>query len=277
MTAIAIWCNHETPSNPGLWIAADSRVSNSGSSVLIDDASKIFSLPVICRAQGKDGFFSEVYEAHTYGYCFAGSTLLGQNTYLTLQPLLGNLVSPVGYIPSIADVAKYLLAYLRLTFDDVRERIGPASMVEVGLFGHCRKTGQLSMFHYIPKLDGSVYRMTCESHENMQDKNFVYLGDQRPHMCAKITAAFAGEIIPGRPLSRIPRHIIQDHIDDPNSPSIGGDLQLGVANRFGFCPFVLGKPRIMGQPAAYLSYLGRELTPDIQYVGDALVGCPGMF
>jgi hypothetical protein len=59
-------------------------------------------------------------------------------------------------------------------------------------------------------------------------------------------------------------------------PNIGGDLQLGIADRFGFRPLTLCKPRVNGQPTAYLSYLGRELTPNITYVGEARVGGPAI-
>jgi hypothetical protein len=58
MTAIAIWCNHEIAENPGLWIAADSLVSTSGGSKLINDGAKIFALPIMCRTAGRNGFFT---------------------------------------------------------------------------------------------------------------------------------------------------------------------------------------------------------------------------
>ena len=276
MTAIAIWCNHERRENPGLWIAADSRVSASCDSVLIDDAVKLFTLFVVCRSPGDDGFFSKLYYAHTYGYCFAGSTLMGQNAYLALVPLLSNLVSSTSYIPSLADVAKYMLSYLGRTFNDYKERVGPQAMVEVCLFGHCSRTGNLSIFHYIPRLEEGVYKLTCDQHENMKENEFIYLGDEKTHMSSTIAAAFAAESIPGRPLSRIPRHVIQDHIDDESFSSIGGDLQLGIADKVGFRVFALCKPREKGQPAALISYLGRELTPDITYVGEARVSGPAI-
>jgi hypothetical protein len=263
MTAIAIWCNHEVKENPGLWISADSLVSVTPHSLLIEDAAKLFGLSVVCRSPDKEGFFSKIYYAHTYGYCFAGSTLMGQNSYLAMAPLLSNLISPTSYVPSLADVAKYVLSYLSLTFKDSRE-IG----FEVALFGHCSSSGRLSVFHYTPRLDEcGVYKMICLPHEDMKDKEFIYLGKEKTSMSTKIRAAFATESVPGRPLSRIPRHVIQDHIDDQAFPTIGGDLQLGIADRFGFRPFILCKPRVNGKPAAYLSYLGRELTPDITYVG----------
>jgi len=253
--------NHEVEESSGLWIAADSLVSAMPGSPLIEDAAKLFGLPIVCRSPDKEGFFSQIYYAHTYGYCFAGSTLMGQNAYLALAPLLSNLVSSTSYVPSLADVSQHVLSYLRLTFDDYKERVGPQALFEVALFGHCISTNKLSVFHYTPKLTDGVYMMSCVSYEDIKDRDFIYLGDERAYMSAKIAAAFSGESVPGRPLSRIPRHVIQDHIDAQDFPNIGGDLQLGIADRLGFRPFALCKPRVIGQPAAYLSYLGRELTP----------------
>jgi hypothetical protein len=283
MTAIAIWCNHEVPDNPGLWIAADSRVSTSCGPALINDAAKVFALPIVCRSPGENGLMTEVYYDHTYGYCFAGDTLLGQNAYLALVPLLSNLVSSTSYIPSLAEVAGYVHAWLRRTFDSCRESRGDRSLFEVALFGHCRTTDSLSAFHFMPKLVNGVFEMTCEPHENMQEKQFLYLGDQKEHMHSQIAEALAVDpdalaaftaASAGRPLSRIPRYVIQDHINHESFPTIGGDLQLGIADKFGFRGFALCKPGRTGQ--AIISYLGRELAPDLQYVGGALVGSQAM-
>lgn len=276
MTAIAIWCDREeTADNPRLWIAADSRVTTSGpSTLLIDDAAKIFSLPVICFAPNTTGFYSERYSAQTFGFCFTGSTLMGQNSYLALLPLLTSLISSERYVPSLVDISNYVLAYLSRTFDDYAPRGGYTAAFEVALFGHCKVTNNLSLFHYIPRRvgDEEPYRMTCVSYESMQDKQFVYLGDEKPLMTSRIATAFSGVSVPGRPLSRIPRYVIQDCINNGDFATIGGDLQLGIADKFGFMPYRLMKPRVVGRPDAYDSYLGRELTPDISCVGQARVG-----
>jgi len=230
----------------------------------------------VCRSPATDGLFSQVYYSHTLGYCFAGNTLMGQNAYLALAPLLNNLISPTSYIPSLADIAQHALAYLRLTFDGYKERVGPRAVFEVALFGFCHRTNQLSVFHYIPNRVNGIVTMTCTPHQNMKDKEFVYLGDEKRRMFSSITAAFSGDSVPGRPLSRIPRYIIQDRIDDESCKTIGGDLQLGIADKLGFRPFTICKPLVKGQPAAYLSYLGRELTADIAHVGEAIVGGPSI-
>jgi hypothetical protein len=111
LTAIAIWYNSEIELNPGLWMAADTRVTRSGT-VLIDDCSKVFNLPVICRSPDSQGFFSRVTYLHSYGYCFAGNTLMGQNAYLGMTPLLSNLITNDSSFPAMQDIASFVLKYL---------------------------------------------------------------------------------------------------------------------------------------------------------------------
>jgi len=276
MTAIAIWFNDENPENPCLWIASDSRVSNQGST-LIDDAAKVFALPVTCRCPGENGFFSKITHYHTYGYCFAGSTLLGQNTFLALIPLLNNLVAVQPYTPPMDCVAQFILKYLGRCFDEYKVIATTGSGIEVALFGWCHATQKHYIFHYHPEQDDNgIYIIKYTIHTNLDNKSFVYLGDDRNELTHKIKEAFDGENIPGRPLSRIPRYVIEEHIQDSRYITIGGNLQLGIADRYGFRPFSIFKPRVPGKPEAYFSYLGYELYEDIQNVGDAHVGLLGM-
>lgn len=269
MTAIAIWRNDEVDGNPSLWAAADSRVSGANGNLLIADAVKIFSLPIICRRPGSTGFFSEVYFVHTLGYCFAGSTLMGQNAYLGIAPLLSNIMSATSYIPSIEDIARQILAYLNVSFEEYRRVAGQQSLFEVAIFGYCHVTQKLEIFHFRPRLVHDLYEIALEAHQDLKTNDFVYLGDDKASLQAEITNAFNDEALPGRPASRAPRFVIQDRIVNDESPTIGGDLQLGIADKFGLRPFALVKPYIEGQPAAYTSYLGRELTGDLTTIGQA--------
>jgi hypothetical protein len=277
MTAIAIWFNDENPENPSLWVASDSRVSKNQSSTLIDNAAKILTLPVVCRFPSEDGFFSKIAHYHTYGYCFAGSTLLGQNTFLALMPLLSNLVAFQPYTPPMDCVAQFILKYLGRSFDEYKVVAGASSAVEVALFGWCHVTRKLYIVHYYPEQDDNgIYIIKCTIHANLDKKSFVYLGDHRNALTQKIQEAFDGGNQPGRPLSRIPQCVIEEHIQDGRYTTIGGDLQLGVSDQYGFRPFSICKPRIPGKPEAYFSYLGYELYEDIKNVGDAGVELPGM-
>ncbi|HET9359883.1 MAG TPA: hypothetical protein VFO58_09035 [Vicinamibacterales bacterium] len=276
MTAIAIWLNDEEPKHPTLWIVADSRISGASAAPLIEDGAKIFSLPVVCRAPGQDGFFSRISYTHSFGYCFAGSTLMGQNAYLALVPLLGNLAARADYVPSMADVASYVHRYLLHTFDDFKSKVGESAMFEVAIFGHCGRTNRLTAFHVEPGRDeAGTWTLKCSEREDIQVGHPLYLGADKSRMMERFAAAL-GSAAPGRPLSRMPRYVIQDCISDESLPSIGGDVQLGIANSFGFRALALVKPRVYGKPEAYISYLGRELTPDLAQLGEALVAGPAM-
>jgi hypothetical protein len=275
MTAIAIWRTDEDPDTPLLWVAADSLISQS-SMPLLHDASKVFQLSVTCQSPGAHGFFTETYHTHSYGYCFAGSTLLGQNTYLAVAPLLANLASPTQYVPSLKDVADYVGRYVRSSFDEFKIIAGTGAFFEIAIFGFCPQTRMLSAYRFFPQKINDVYSITCEMHQNMEDKDFIYLGDQKERLTAAISAAFIATSLPGRPSTRAPRYIIEDHIENDLFPSIGGDLQLGIADARGFRGLLLCKPRVKGRPEAYFSYLGRELTDDLRFVGQAIVGSTAM-
>uniref|UniRef100_UPI0035C99543 hypothetical protein n=1 Tax=uncultured Nostoc sp. TaxID=340711 RepID=UPI0035C99543 len=130
--------------------------------------------------------------------------------------------------------------------------------------------------YYLGKDDNDVYVLKYRDYTHLNEKSFVYLGDHRNDMTQKIQKAFDGDSEPGRPLSRIPRYIIEEHIQNSEYKTIGGNLQLGIADRFRFRPFSICKPRVLGKSEAYLSYLGYELHQDITSVGHAIVNLPGM-
>ncbi len=274
MTALAIWCNHETPGHPALWAAADSRITTRERSPLVEDAVKIMSLPVIARAPGLGGF-TEIYYTHTIGYGFAGSSLMGQNAYLALVPLLSNLISDVRRIPFLADIARYIETFLNRVFERPKAR-GKEACFEVVLFGYCSCRNAPAIYHFEPTKtsNGAIMRMTA--HENLKDQDFVYLGTDRGRMEEAIRTAFAGPGAPGRRVSRAPRYVISDRINDYSCPAIGGDLQLAIADRWGCRPLALAKPRVEGHPEAYLSYLGYELDKDMLRIGEVGIGLTGM-
>jgi hypothetical protein len=278
MTAIAIWFNNESPQAPSLWVASDSRISkHKEKTPLIDDAAKVFALPVVCRSPDANGFFSQTCHSHAYGYCFAGNTLLGQNTFIAAMPLLGNLIASQPYAPPISCVADFVLTYLSRAFDDYKVIACEYAAVEVALFGWCHRTEKPHIFHFYPvKDDSGEYTIKRDHLTDLKHKSFVYLGDERVMLTEKIQKAFDCSPEAGRPLARIPRYVIEDHILDENYKTIGGDLQLGVADRTGFQQYSICKPKVHGQPEACLSYLGHELDQDIPRVGEAYSGLPGM-
>ncbi|WP_081682171.1 hypothetical protein [Pseudacidovorax intermedius] len=277
MTAIAIWLNEENPRSPSLWVAADSLVTGERESRLIGDAAKILPIQVVCRRPDPQGFFTQVSSVHSYGYAFAGSTLVGQNLYLCLAPLLSSLNVQEDYSPSLAEVADYIHRYVRTSYDDLKVSLGSKSHFCIAIFGWCPASGTLGVYKLQPKLNASgQYEVMCTAITDFSETPFVYLGDCTAHMSAEISKSLAAESTPGRPQSRAPRFVIEQHIADDAYPTIGGDLQLGIADYAGFQPYMLCRPRVPGQPAAYFSYLGRELSDRMERLGSAHVFFPAM-
>lgn len=181
---------------------------------MIEDGAKLFSLPVICRAPDAGGFLSRITYAHSFGYCFAGSPLMGQNAYLGVVPLLANLVVVCqDYVPSAADVADYVHRYLLHTFDDFKAIAGKDAMFEVAMFGYCSRTKGLKAFHIEPTLEGGVWTLRCSERADLTVDRPLYLGSEKPVMMQPFASAI-GSAAPGRPLSRMPRHVIEDCISE---------------------------------------------------------------
>lgn len=271
MTAIAIWRNTELPNNPSLWAVADSLVSQ-GPMPLIGDAAKLFSLPVVCRIPGPDGFFSQICFEHSYGYAFAGSTLVGQNTYLSLIPLLTNLVYPKHYAPTLMDVAAYVTNYFAAIFDDLRISMGANAIFDVAIFGWCPVRHALEIYRIKPTMVGTgVYEIKMEFID-FTEEQFVYLGDSSTQISELISAAIAAEGTE----TRRPKTIIESCISSEDYPTIGGDVQVAIADKFGFKPYVVYRPSIQPPGGVSMIYLGREIKDQFRHLGSAFVSLPAL-
>lgn len=259
-----------------MWVVGDTLVSGVEGQPLIGDAAKILSLPVICRAPGSEGFFSEEYFSHSFGYCFAGSTLMGQNSYLAITPLLSNLISVNRYVPSMRDVAEFTMTHLGRAYDQYKVRAAANAAFEVCLFGWCHRENSLEAWHFFPELKHGEWKMTSARHTAMAFGDFIYLGNHKDRASELLKEAFARSGQPDVSSQRAPRRVVQNLIDDDTYPAIGGDQQLAIANQHGFQAYTLLRPRVRGRPEAFMSYLGIELSEENSSVGEARVGGPGM-
>ncbi len=278
MTAIAIWLNEEIEGNRTLEVAADSLVSSSTGAKLTNSASKVFPLHVRCRIPDSQGFFSQLAETSVYGYAFAGSTLFGQNSYLSLAPLLGNLISHEPPNLSLADVAGYVHNFLSGVYEESSCR-GSSGVFEVALFGYCTASKRLEVHHFYPTpatASAPQSKMQWTPHQCMNVGDVIYLGQNKAQFESALEISRQGSPVPGRPLSRAPKHVIQDFIEQNSHAGIGGDLQVWRANEFGLHPFMLCKPVKKGEPLAKFTYLGIDLEDSMLTLGRARVGMLGI-
>jgi len=134
MTLGAVWCSYETPEAPALWMASDSRIS-ADEGRLIDEGVKVFEIPVVCRGAGPAGFFDQIYLEGTIGLTCAGGTLVFQNVYGTLVPMLGNLISPQRAVPSVEDIADLIGRLMTLYVKSLGARRPSAHHVSIVVGG----------------------------------------------------------------------------------------------------------------------------------------------
>jgi hypothetical protein len=238
----------------------------------MEDGAKIFGLPVVCRAVGPDKFFTDIYFAHSFGYCFAGSVTMGQNSYLAMAPLLTTLISEERYIPSLEDVASYAQRFLTRSFDAYKTHVAESALFEAALFGWCHVTKALEMWHFRPIDSTGVWQMTKEHVTPITRGAFLYLGSHKGRVIPKLQEAMAND----NAMQRAPRRVIQELIRDESYPEIGGAEQLAIANEYGLQAYSVLQPPEPGKPQGHLSYLGIELRDDNAAVGRARVGGPGM-
>jgi hypothetical protein len=272
MTGIAIWPSYIDSEHPRIWASGDSLISQLGGSPLIQDGAKIFSLPVVCRSVGKDGLFSEPYFAHTLGYCFAGSTLMGQNSFLSAAPLLTTLTSEEEYIPSMEDVAMYLQYFMRSSYDYYKVIAQVGAQFEAAIFGWCHNAKALQAWHFKPSDASGAWEIILEKVDFCESGGFLYLGDHKNHVKEEL----ANAVLLCADNEQEPRKVIQDLIKSESYSSIGGDEQLAIANEFGLQPYQLARSTESGSPPTKFSHLGIELTDHIAWVGRARVGGPAI-
>ena len=272
MTGIAIWPSYIDLERPRIWASGDSLISQHGGSPLIQDGAKIFSVPVVCRSVGKDGLFSEPYFAHTLGYCFAGSTLMGQNSFLSAAPLLTTLTSEEKYIPSMEDVAKYFHYFMRNSYDYYKAIAQGGAQFEAAIFGWCHNAKALEAWHFKPSDASGAWEIVIEKVDFCESGRFLYLGDHKDHVKVELATA----VLLCADNEQAPRKVIQELIESEIYGSIGGDEQLAIANEFGLQPYQLARSTVSGRPPTKFTHLGIELTDDIAWVGKARVGGPAI-
>ncbi|SFT61499.1 hypothetical protein SAMN05444141_102309 [Pseudovibrio denitrificans] len=256
MTAVAIWYNEI---GKGVWAVSDTLLSKSdGAGELIKDASKVLPLTVARRqvtSQDKDIEWSAIRYGPELGFCFAGSSLVAQNIYLALVPLLGNVKTfSEDFVPKLASVAEYVFSYSCERWEDYKYTLGEAGLFELGLFGYCLVEKKFSVYLIRFEKSDGVYELKLHAHENLKDNDFFYLGDQREKVEELIGKEFASGGKPGRPVDRAPKNVLGDLINDPNWETIGGGMQLAISTSLGLEMYAT-----CTKLGSQITYLGRPL------------------
>jgi hypothetical protein len=266
---------------PSLWAVSDSRISKPTQHVserltLIDEGQKIFSLPLICRKPGNEGFFSETYHTHSVGLAFAGDTLIGLNVASVLVPLLTNLCGyEESHIPSIEDIA---LLVNRIAMKYVKS-LGSRIFVvryEAAVMGYCYRQRRLRMFRLTFRTGNGGLVTGCDEMQLDNPSYVLLLGSQKKNVDEAIQRERIGSDVSSIQYSRAPKRVVESLVQAETYQEIGGSIQLGIATQHGFNPYAVLKPIEKGKLQATLKFVGVDFSEDIGRIGDCQVSMMGM-
>jgi len=272
VTTIACWFNRESPHH-SVWVYGDSKISK-GTSTLLESGAKIFSVPMTCFAQGESGFFDNPVCQTNIGLAYAGSSLVGLNLNAALATCLSRL-NYVSSLPSLNDVAAFAHRLLNLYVSQLAISSGGGAACEIALVGGCPVEGQIKIFYLYPETGDSGFSYVTESYSDqiVKDEFVLLLGADKERIARRIDEEREGQ---GVCWWRTPKRVIDSEVSDPLHESIGGHAQLGICTQTGFDVYSLCRPREPGKPAAYLNYLGFDVSHDIGVIGGCHIGMPGM-
>jgi hypothetical protein len=273
MTLAAAWCSHEEPNWPTLWMASDSRISDARGTV-IDEGIKLYEVPVICRRPGPSGLFDTPYFASAIGMVGAGGSLVYQHVYGTVVPILSNLIHPEGAVPSTAELASLLD---RVTTMYVRSlgRVRPADAMRITLIVGGQTPGQAPEAYQLrPQVgdDGLVEYPPESLALGPEDVHFI---GSRLDDAQQLLDDLVERDEPGASRHRAALNVIRALIDDPEAPTIGGEVQLGHTVGWAFRRVASVVADKNAPPKARMLLNSIDLD-DLGSVGPCAIGLQGM-
>lgn len=291
MTCVIVWHNKEEGRR--VWAVADTRISqetklpyiapqNSSLSeqgrlvTLLDEGPKIYELLLEVRQPDDSGFCKKLIHSQRLGLAYAGNSLIANNVYIAIAPLLRSLITTSNESLSLLEIATWIAgfaeAYVRSrNFNGDTSR--PA-VSEFALFGSCPRSRKLEIIHIKPSMANSSFSMQVVPFLPSDDAQCLVLGDHVEHIHSSIENARRSIEKKGLHWWRAPMLVLDDTIKHETFDSIGGAMQIAIATEdFSFSLF---RPVESDWPRpAQLLYLGLEMEK-LGVLGKCQVGLPGI-
>jgi hypothetical protein len=212
-------------------MASDSRIS-AEKGRLIDEGVNVFEIPVICRGAGRDGSFDQRYFESTIGLACAGGTLVFQNVYGTLVPMLGNLISPARAIPSVVDIADLIGRLMTLYVRSLGARRPDAHQVSI-VVGGSEVDGSPVAFELRSTVGPDALIEFLPMEVDLSPRKVRFIGESIGE-AEELVQELIARNEPGASRDRAALNVIRSFIDDEAKPTIGGDVQIGHTARGAF-------------------------------------------
>lgn len=240
MTSIAIWLNKEE--GECIWAASDSRITGDKSKKMTDNCPKLFTVPIQIHTDQSQVMQLKI---ASLGYCYSGSSLIGQTSHIKLTELLSKLLpitekeNKLDYLnnlPSVFEIANLLK---KLAEESLREMCDYKFNImatekfgsELAIFGYCHQAKSHKCFSLKNTPDNQGEFLITEV--DLYSNRFYLLGDIQTEVGELINEEYESHIKESLKWWRSPCYALENIVLDENYQSIGGRLQLCRAHKFG--------------------------------------------
>ncbi|MEO3404146.1 hypothetical protein AAFN85_09595 [Mucilaginibacter sp. CAU 1740] len=272
MTLVATWVNLEPGIAPSIWTAADTKISDGKETIMLE-GSKVFELPLSCRTLGGSSY-GNVYYKTSLGFSYAGSSMIGLNTYATLCSVLSNLGSGPPNLPdhiSIVNKAKDILKVYTISVQ---------SYAEISIWGFCPIT-HLPFIGVVSAVKTTEVVYTVEIKYGYEDQLYCSLiGSHKSEVNSEIAARCAMLAnSKSHDYWRTPIKVLRDVIKQNSYEEIGGNIQLAIIPSNGsFNHFAMSVPVEGISPRTHTQkYRNIDQLEEIgRWVGNCLIAIPAL-
>jgi hypothetical protein len=191
--------------------------------------------------------------------------LIYQQAQANLMPLLSNLIGQAGAIPSLHDISSFIAAIGTQLVRSlgIRNPEG-ARRVQLVVAGWCPTQRALVAYEMRPVLEEDSVAFQV-SRLDLAAPHFA--GDALQDV-RELYDEIAAEPRPGAPIMRAPLNVLREMIDDPDKPTIGGDVQVGFTVGTAFRRVRTLRP-IPGEEPRAAFWLNAICTDELPLIGPA--------
>lgn len=259
MTLVISWIKYEPPSTePNVWTVSDGKIMGPDRTLTLE-GSKVLELPIrIKHMQGLPP--RQIYFRSSVGFAYAGSSLIGLNTFATLNDVFNNLGGDKSknHLPTYSDIiqkAKVILRHYASTI---------FSPCEISLFGFCPKT----KLPFTSKIKTKTLLADSDFDEeiiygNVQQLQYILLGDKKEEVTKTINDVAKEYNATQYQYWKIPEVIFYDIVKSNTYETIGGGMQLAIAYGNEFQMTALVVPMKDDKTKATLSHKNFDIFDDI--------------
>lgn len=199
---------------------SDSRISDKNP--LLDGVAKLLPLSVRVFDVNNKVIFS-----NSFGFAFAGSSLVAQTVYSFASASLQALRTDTGNeIPSLEEVSKFIAFVLKNTAKEMGSKVIPATRVQTSLFifGYCPVEKARKLFKAETQISPTFEILFAEL--NVAEEATCHcIGDQIAIDMLIAKQSSTGTVDYPTELNNL--------IKSSDAPMVGGDLQAMIANELG--------------------------------------------